>query len=321
LSIDTVIDELQDQSKAVHAKSLAELNGITSDDLARFADAFRALSIQRRRDVIDMLSELAEDNVELSFAPLFLLALDDPDVQVRAQSVKGLWEEERPDVGRRLIGLLDDDEALVRAEAALALGNFLMRAELAEKELPLTGEVEEALRAVYFDERQIAEVRGRALEALGVRSLDWVAELIEDGYNSGDRRLAISAVNAMGRSADPAWLPTLFDEMMSEDPEMRFEAAQAAGELGDEEAVPQLVELTNDEDAEVQEAAIAALGSIGGAAAKSVLESVASETDDERVRDAVAEALTQAEFLDDPLAFKLFLDRENADDDVSEDED
>ena len=320
MSIDAVIDELQDQSKAVHATSLAELNGIESNDLVRFAEAFRALSIQRRRDVVDMLAELAEDNVELSFAPLFMLALEDPDVQVRSQSIKALWENEDAALGRRLIALLEDPEALVRAEAALALGLFLTRAELNETADALTGDIEEALRSLYYDEGQIAEVRGRALEALGVRSLEWVHELIEDAYNSGERRLAISAVHAMGRSADPAWLPTLYDEMMSEDPEMRFEAAQAAGELGDEEAVSQLADLTNDEDAEVQEAAIAALGAIGGPEAKSILQSIAAETDDERVQEAVGEALMQAEFLDDPLAFRLFLDREDADDEANEDE-
>jgi HEAT repeat protein len=216
--------------------------------------------------------------------------------------------------------MLEDPEALVRAEAALALGLFLTRAELSDNADGLTGEIEEALRSVYHDESQIPEVRGRALEALGVRSLEWVHDLIEDAYSSGERRLAISAVHAMGRSADPAWLPTLYDEMVSEDPEMRFEAAQAAGELGDDEAVPQLADLTNDEDAEVQEAAIAALGGIGGPEAKSVLQSLAAETDDERVREAVADALMQAEFLDNPLAFKLFLDRDSDDDEAGEDD-
>ena len=94
---------------------------------------------------------------------------------------------------------------------------------------------------------------------------------------------------------------------------MRFEAATAAGEMGDEEAVPQLAELTADEDAEVQEAAIGALGQIGGEAAKSLLQSLAAETDDERVLDAVTEALATADFLDDPMAFKLYLDRDGAD--------
>lgn len=314
MSIETVIDAVRDQNEAVHATSLTELNGIAADDLSRFADVFRSLSIQRRRDIIDMLAEMAEDNAELSFSPVFMLGLDDPDVQVRSQSVKALWENEESRLGRRLVALLDDPEALVRGEAAIALGQFLTRAELNDQHDALAGEIEEALRRLYYDESQIAEVRGRALEALGVRSLDWVHELIEDAYGGGDRRLAISAVHAMGRSADPAWLPTLFDEMVSEDPEMRFEAAQAAGELGDEEAVPQLADLTNDEDAEVQEAAIAALGAIGGPGAKSVLQDIGSESDDERVREAVSEALMQAEFLDDPLAFKLFLDRESADD-------
>ena len=39
----------------------------------------------------------------------------------------------------------------------------------------------------------------------------------------------ISAVHAMGRSADPDWLPTIIEEMHSDDSEMRFEAATAAG--------------------------------------------------------------------------------------------
>ena len=72
-------------------------------------------------------------------------------------------------------------------------------------------------------------MRGRALEALGVRGKDWVHELIEEAYGSGDRRLTISAVHAMGRNADLAWLPMIIDEMESDDAEMRFEAATAAG--------------------------------------------------------------------------------------------
>lgn len=305
MSIETVITALQDPDHAPSASSLTALNGIAAIELERFTGAFRSLSIQRRRDIIDGLADLAEDNVELSFDPVFLLGLEDPDVQVRAQSIKALWEHEEESLARRLIDLLSDQEALVRGEAALGLGQFLTRAELDDEDTALTNEIESALRGVYYDESQLVEVRGRALEALGIRSHDWVTEIIDDAYGSGDRRLAISAVHAMGRSADPRWLPTLADEMLSEDSEMRFEAAAAAGELGDEDAVPQLADMTGDEDAEVQEAAIAALGAIGGPAAKSVLQSLATEYDDQRVLDAVSDALMQAEFLDDPMAFKL----------------
>ncbi|MBI5290223.1 MAG: HEAT repeat domain-containing protein [Chloroflexi bacterium] len=321
MSLDTLITALQDPEHAPTATSLALLSAMPADDLARFAGAFRSLSIQRRREVIDLLAELAEDNVEFRFDRVFFLGLDDPDVQVRAQSIKALWEYDGDDLARRLIQMLADPEALVRGEAAVALGLYLARAELNDTHAAVTGEIEDALRSVYYDEAQLVEVRGRALEALGIRSEEWVHDLIDDAYGSGDRRLAISAVHAMGRSADPDWLPVLFDEMVSEDAEMRYEAAAAAGEMGDEEAVPQLAELIADEDAEVQEAAIAALGQIGGSAAKSVLQSIATEYEDDRVLDAVTEALATADFLDDPMAFKLYLDRADADhgeDDVRE---
>jgi HEAT repeat protein len=304
---------LQDE-QAPPATSLAYLSSAPDDEFARFSSLFPTLSIQRRRDVIDILGDLTEDNVELTFEPVFILGLDDPDVQVRSESIRALWDFDDAAFARKLMGMLDDAEALVRGAAALGLGHFMMRAELSDEDTSLTNEIEAALRGLYYDDSQLDEVRGRALESVGVRSHDWVAEMIGHAYESGNSRLKISAVHAMGRSADPAWLPTIYDEMLSEDSEMRFEAATAAGEIGDEEAVDSLSELTADDDPEVQEAAIAALGAIGGEAVKSVLQSLATEHDDERVQEAVADALATAEFLDDPMAFKMFLDRQDADD-------
>ncbi len=321
MSLETVITALQDTEQTPSATSLSLLSGLPDEDFPRFAETFGALSIQRRRDVIDTLAKLAEDNVELSFDRVYWLGLDDFDVQVRAESIKALHEYEEFDLARRLVAMLQDPEALVRGEAALALGLYLARAELDDKRDDVTGEIEEALRTLYYDESQIVEVRGRALEALGILSRDWVTDLINDSYGSGDRRLAISAVHAMGRSADPEWLPIIFDEMLSEDAEMRFEAAQAAGELGDEEAILNLAGLTSDDDAEVQEAAITALGAIGGAAAKSVLTDLLSEYDDERVLEVVTEAMATADFLEDPMALRAYLDGTAADDDADPSED
>jgi HEAT repeat protein len=147
-----------------------------------------------------------------------------------------------------------------------------------------------------------------------------VRDLIDDAYASGERRLQISAIHAMGRSADEGWLPTVIEEMHSEDPEMRFEAAQAAGELAEEDVIPELAALTQDEDAEVQEAAIAALGHIGGTAARAVLHSVAAESSDERVLESVSDALSEADFVEDPLGVKLYLDRSVAEDREEDDD-
>ena len=314
MSLETLLAKLPEADYKPSTTELIGLSAIEGDDRRRFLDVWRGLSIQRRRDLIDRLVDLAEDSVEYDFDNVYMAGLLDDDVQVRTQSIKALWEYEEPDLARILMRLLKDPEAMVRAEAALGLGRYLLRAELLDQEFAEIPDIEQALRAVARDDGELVEVRGRAIEALGVRAHDWVRDLIEDAYSSGERRLQISAVHAMGRSADGEWLPTIVEEMHNEDAEMRFEAAQAAGELGEEDIIPELASLTQDEDAEVQEAAIAALGHIGGPAARSVLHTVASESGDERVLESVTDALSEADFVEDPLGVKLYLDRSVAED-------
>ncbi len=320
MSLETLLPTLADPERTPLATELAALTSLDSAGRERFLDVWRTLSIQRRRDIIDRLAEIAEDNVELDFNTVFMTGLVDDDVQVRTQSVRALWEYEDDDLVPVLLRLLRDPEALVRGEAALGLGRFLLRMEVLDRDDALAQQIEGALRARYHDEAELIEVRGRALEAIGVRGKDWVHDLIEEAYASGDRRLTISAIHAMGRNADVAWLPMIIGEMESEDAEMRFEAATAAGGIADEEAIPHLAELTVDEDAEVRDAAIGALGQIGGPAARSVLHELASETSDDRVLEAVSDALAEADFVEDPLGFKLHLD-ESVAEDTSEDDD
>ena len=320
MSLDTLLPTLNDPEHSPSAKELTSLSGLGGDDRERFLDVWRSLSIQRRRDVVDMLGQITEDNVEFDFSAVFMAGLFDTDVQVRAESIKALWEYEDDDLVPILLRMLHDTEAIVRAEAALGLGRFLMRAELTDREDTLSLQVEEELRTSLHDENELVEVRGRALEAVGVRGKEWVHDVIEEAYATADRRFMISAIHAMGRNADLEWMPTVIEEMGSDDSEMRFEAATAAGGLADEEAIPHLAELTGDEDTEVQEAAIAALGLIGGPSARSVLHSVASESSDDRVLEAVRDALAEADFVEDPLGFKVHLDDSVADD-ASEDDD
>lgn len=321
MSLETLLPQLENPEHAPPATDLASLSNLAGEQRAQFLAVWRTLSIQRRRDIVDLLAELIEDNVDLNFDAVFMIGLLDDDVQVRAQSIKALWEYEEPDLIAVLLRLLRDPEAIVRAESALGLGRYLLRFELNDgqgrAEVPA---IEAALRTTLADEAELVEVRGRALEALGVRGEDWTHDLIEDAYGSGDRRMSISAVHAMGRNADGGWLPTVIEEMVSDDAEMRFEAAAAAGGIGDDEAIPHLARLVDDDDVEVQEAAITALGLIGGPLARAALHSAASEYDDERVLEAIRDALTEADFVEDPLGFKMYLDQSVADD-ADEDDD
>lgn len=320
MSLDTLLPKLENNDEPLTAKDLAGLSAIDGGAHERFLDVWRRLSIQRRRGIIDRLADIVEDNVELDFDRVFLAGLFDDDVQVRADSIKALWEYDGADLPPVLLRLLSDQEALVRSEAALGLGRVLLRAELSDAGDTLIAEIEAALRATVNDLDEIEEVRGRALEALGVRAHEWVRALIDDAYAGSEPRMRISAVHAMGRSADPEWLPTVLEELHSDDAEMRFEAAIAAGSIGDEEALADLAELADDEDVEVQEAAIGGLGDIGGPAARSALHQIAADTKDERVLEAVRDALEQADFVDDPLGVHVSIARSMAEDDEDEDD-
>jgi HEAT repeat protein len=305
VALDTFLQELADPATPFSASKLTALSNLGPADASAFLDGWAALPDERRQQVVRELVDLAEDNVELNFDAVFLLTLADADVEVRRTSVQGLWEYDGRDLIDPLVGLLQSDEdAGVRAEAALALGRYVLQAEFDVLRSQDGEKVEQALIRAFEDESDAAEVRGRALESLGARSEPWVRDLIEEAYDSGDRRLRISAIHAMGRNCDPDWLIELLPSLEDDDAEVRFEAATALGSIGEEAAVVPLIPLLEDEDAEVQRAAIDALGQIGGGAAKAALEALAERVD-ENEREPVLAALAEAGFADDPLGVRV----------------
>ncbi len=305
MSFEAYIRELADPARPPAASKLINLSMMGAEETPLFLNAWLEMDLRRRQRVIQELIGLAEDNVELNFDAVFFIALADSDAEVRRNAVKGLCEYEGRDLINCLLGLLESDpDASVRAEAALALGRFVLQAEFDTLHAADTERVERALHRSINDTAEVAEVRGRALESIGARSEPWVRDLIQGAFESPDRRLRLSAVHAMGRSCDASWLPALTAELESDDAEMRFEAAGACGSIADEAATPHLLRLLEDDDHEVQEAAIGALGQIGGAQAKEALQDLLSDGA-ERVREAVLSALAEVDFAEDPLAFKF----------------
>ena len=305
MTLEDLLRQLADPAGETNISDLVQLSSLGREGASAFVNAWNEMELRKRRWLIDELIDLTEDNVELNFDAVFTVALADRDADVRRDAIRGLWEYEGRDLIDTLIGLLEGDpDAAVRAEAALALGRYVLQAEFDLVRPADLERIEEALHRVVDDVAEIAEVRGRALEALGARSVDWVHDLIEEAFDGDDRRLRLSALHAMGRSANPSWLPTVLIELANEDAEMRFEAAVAAGSIGDEDATGHLLPLLSDEDPEVQDAAIGALGQIGGQEAKEALQELLRDGD-ERATKAAEEALEELEFADDPLGLTV----------------
>jgi len=304
-SFQDYLAELKDDGQPVKAARLTRLSDLADDERLLFLKAWSTFSAKRRRQVIRLLVDLAEDNVELNFDDIFLPSLSDSDARVRANAIRGLWEYDHRDLIEPLIHLMSSDGDIdVRAEAALALGRFVLQWEFGALRDRYFHRVEEVLRQALTNSDEDIEVRARSLEAISACSLPWVRQTIRQAYNGGERRLRVSAVHAMGRNCDPAWLPILFQELSSGDSEMRYEAALACGSLADEAAVARLTPLLEDDDVEVRVATVAALGEIGGREAKAVLMRYLDHPSG-IVRDAVREALSMVDLDENPFSFSV----------------
>ena len=278
-------------------KELTPLSDPSPADMTHFVEDWPQIAPARRAQLARALVEAAEESVHVDFARVFLACLDDGAAEVRATAIDGLWENETPALARRLLKLLTEDlSSEVRAAAADGLGRFVYFAETEDARAPSVGTLAEALLSRLEDPTEDLAVRRRALESVAYSNDPRLRGVIENAYLDGEEGIRLSAVFAMGRSADQHWRQTVRDELASDSAEMRFEAVRACGELMIEAAAPTLIALIRDEDSQVALEAVWALGEIGGRAARRALEATLDD-DNAALAEAAEDALAELDFL------------------------
>lgn len=289
------------------AEALRAFSDLDGERLAQWRVAWSKLGAERRADLAERLRELAEDDIEVDFRPLFRLALADPEERVRLTAIEGLFEDDHPALIPQLVALLQADPSpTVRAAAAESLGRFMYSAEMDRLPPARRDQVYAALmRALLTSPAESLEHR-RALESLSYVSNEEVDLQIRDAYNSPIDLLRLSAIVAMGRSNNRAYVELVRAELRSVSPAVRREAARASGELEDEDAVADLAELLDDPDQAARFAALDALAAIGGKEARALLEA-AAEADDAALAEHAEAALEEFEFWHGDLDFSMAL--------------
>lgn len=304
LPLEKRLEQIFDEPGTPKDSALTELSDLDRSESEVLQQKWRQASPARKRQVVSRLVDLSEDNFDLDFDAVFLLAARDPDSHVRARAATGLAQSEQTAVATPLVRLVGGDESEeVRIAAAKSLGKYILLAELGKIPEARGFRARNALLAVVEDRTKSTELRRRALESLSPWTSPRVTALIEDAYHSGDPDFRASAIYAMGMNCDERWLPILYRELQNSDPLLRFEAAQAIGEIGEPEALPYLVPLLHDDDIEVRIATIGAFGSIGGKLAKRTLRSLLAEGD-ERVREAIERALEEIACCEGPVSME-----------------
>ena len=304
MSLESFLQTLADLSVNMPAAGFVEVCDLSPAELGKFAHAWYSLPVERQRQMITTMVDLAEDNPELDFCAIFKMCLKDQDEAVQEKAIEGLWEYEDRSIIPGLVQILCSKKGpVVRAAAATALGKFPSLAQdgkILPKDICL---IRDRLMDVLGDSNEDLEVRRRSLEAVAPFNTPDVKKYVCWAYESSDLKLKSSSIYAMGRTGESSWLPLLIKELHSLQPAIRYETANACGELGDEEVIPHLLLLLQDDDYQVQLAGINALGRIGGPLAKRALLRCVKEGDASLEGEARA-ALETIEYLEDPMAFR-----------------
>lgn len=328
-SFQTVLDSLLDTRKDFPRRYLQHFSDIGPLELKTLLEVWSRVKPDRKLSLLKGLKASADSDTLVNYDDFARAILHDPEASVRVQAIRLLDECEDLKLIPVFIELLKNDpDAGVRAQAAAALGLFVDLGELEEIAEEAYGEVHAALLASAQGADE-AKVRRNALEALGWSSNPAVVTLIESAFE-GSVDWKVSALTAMGRSADDRWEDRVLRSLLDDNVRIRKAAVQSAGMLALKSArLPLLRMLESEEDGDVMTAVIWSLSQIGGEDVQTYLETLLDQAEDDDLIEFLEDALDNLAFTEDLERFDLLafnpddleaLDTIDEDDDEDEEE-
>lgn len=275
------------------------LSHLVRTDLEAVAKVWRGLPEKRRLEILRQLGESERTNVRQDFNAIYGVALTDDAPAVRQLAIDSIVAENGPAPLEMLIRVaVSDPDPGVRESALRCLGPFALMAEVGE----LAGDWSDRLRTLLLGIAKNKDAsmgeRREALSTVGYLDNDDVTKLLQASHDDDD--LQLWAIQGMGHTANPDWIPTLLSESTHPDPTIRQAVAYACADIADERAADALTTLVDDEELGVRLAAIFALGQVGGEEAREAL-IYALEDESDEIRRAAEEAISELEESEDPL--------------------
>lgn len=294
---DDVIAALLDEEHPFPSKYWRSFSDLSRNNLQSLIKVWPEINRDRKVALFEDLETVAESDTLVNFDELSKLGLIDPDPAVKVLAIRSLWESEDhqliPIFTELMMGDPADD---VRAAAAFALGRFVYLGEV--ESIPDNLHISNVQNLLdVLNSEDLAHIRRRALESLGFSSHPKVPEMIRKAITATDPQWVVSALYAIGRSADEQWNQYVLDNLDSPDNEIQFEAIHAAGELGIDEARDPLLEMLEEttDDPEKRYAILWALSQIGGEGIKEKFEELLEKSEDEEEAEWIEKGLDNLE--------------------------
>ena len=306
-TITEIIQALLDTEKPFPASLLYAFSDLEQQECTQLLEVWEQIPLQRRRALMDDLSEMAERDDLMLFEEVGRIALEDSDPQVKVSAIDLLFQAEDTRLLPKFLSLLKEHESAdVRAAAANVLGPYVYMGEFDRIHAELLRRVENALLKAHHEDASEL-VRRRALESLGYSSRNEVPDLVRAAYATQETTWLESALFAMGKSADEQWKDLVLAHLKDENLLVRLQAVHAAGELGLAGARASLLRVLEREFdiTDLRREAVWALGQIGGEGVEKALDRLLERLNDDEDIDLVEEALDQLNFTEDKELFSL----------------
>ena len=291
MGIEQFLDKSPDEITKLDDATVAELSGLTPSEAEELAGLWNAWPADTLIDLLQRLGQFSAETVRMEFETIFKMALDHEDPRARRLGLAGLAESTDRLVALRMAEILKTDpDPTVRASAA---ANLAVGSQLAATGNMIQRDAErlfEALSSAFEDPGQTPEVRSSALESVAPFGGEKVGRFIRAAYADDSPEMRRSAIAAMGRTSDPAFIDFVVMNLDHVRQEMRLEATNALGELCDEDQVDLFEGPLDDQSLDVQLAAVSALERIAGLEARRMLRN-ATRSPEPRVVQAANDAL------------------------------
>lgn len=172
--------------------------------------------------------------------------------------------------------LQDSTDPQVRQYAAYLLG----KAQSPRAIQPL-------IEALADFDKSVREQATLALSRIGKAAIEPLAEAMKEPRWETRYR----AAEALGKIADEKAVKPLIQGLKDNRDHVRYMAAKGLRDLGDSDAIEPMVILLKDENRYVRMMAVRALGAIGGKKVNEALNTALTAEQDEKVKEAIVEAL------------------------------
>lgn len=147
--------------------------------------------------------------------------------------------------------------------------------------------IQPLIEALADFDKSVREQATFALSRIGKSAIEPLAEAMKEPKWQTRYR----AAEALGKIADEKAVKPLIKGLNDNRDHVRYMAAKGLKQLGDSDAIEPMIILLKDENVYVRMMAVRALGAIGGGKAKEALSAALAAEQDEKVRDAITEAL------------------------------